>query len=102
MNLMGLPSSPMCTPPNLDGTTVNGGWLHWVSPTEGMVLAGVPKVAAPVVVDPSGVGGCTPPVLTGAGGGGLRNLAGAGGGAPAVDVDSASWSVVSVMVAVGF
>ena len=57
VNLMGLPSSPMYTPPNFDGTTVNGGWLHWVSPAEGMVLAGVPKLVAPVVVDPSGVGG---------------------------------------------
>ena len=76
--------------------------MYWVMPTEGMVLAGVPKVVAPVVVDPNGVVGCTPPVLIGAGGGGLMNLAGAGGGAPAVDVDSASGSVVSVMVVVGF
>ena len=57
-------------------------------------------MVAPAVVDPSGVAGAVAPVQLGAGAGGLGNLA--GGGAPTVEVDSASGSVVSVIVVVGF
>ena len=76
--------------------------MYWVRPPEGSVLPGVAKMVPPAVVDPSGVAGAVAPVQVGAGAGGPGNLGGAGGGAPVVEVDSASGSVVSVIVVVGF